>query len=115
MSIASWPKPVQRPNPPVRVGGDGPTVLDRVLAYRDGWMPEEADGLAKRISELQRRAQEAGRPRVPVTFFGADRDAAAATRLIEAGADRILFYLPPSNAGVVERSIDELASIVASC
>src|SRR5690242_17769141 len=31
--VQSWPKPVQWPHPPVLVGGAGPTVLDRVLAY----------------------------------------------------------------------------------
>ncbi len=32
--IWSWPKPAQRPHPPVLVGGNGPTVLDRVLRLR---------------------------------------------------------------------------------
>src|SRR3712207_4620034 len=35
--IWSWPKPLQRPWPPVLVGGGGPTVLDRVLAFGDAW------------------------------------------------------------------------------
>ena len=37
--IWSHPKPAQRPHPPVLIGGDGPTVLDRVLAFGDGWLP----------------------------------------------------------------------------
>jgi probable F420-dependent oxidoreductase len=37
--IWSWPKPAQRPHPPVLVGGDGPGVLDRVLAFGDAWFP----------------------------------------------------------------------------
>jgi len=37
--IWSYPKPEQRPHPPVLVGGDGPTVLDRVLAFGDAWLP----------------------------------------------------------------------------
>jgi alkanesulfonate monooxygenase SsuD/methylene tetrahydromethanopterin reductase-like flavin-dependent oxidoreductase (luciferase family) len=37
--IWSYPKPAQRPHPPVLVGGDGPTVLDRVLAFGDAWFP----------------------------------------------------------------------------
>jgi probable F420-dependent oxidoreductase len=113
-SIASWPKPVQRPYPPVLVAGSGPTVLDRVLAYGDGWLPEYEEGLAGRIAELQRRAQDAGRPRIPVTYFGAKRDAALVTRLAGAGVDRILFYLPQADEGVVEQSMDELAAMIAS-
>ena len=38
--IWSYPKPAQRPHPPILVGGDGPTVLDRVLAFGDAWFPE---------------------------------------------------------------------------
>ncbi|MGZ4179004.1 MAG: LLM class F420-dependent oxidoreductase, partial [Solirubrobacteraceae bacterium] len=37
--IWSWPKPAQRPHPPVLVGGLGPTVEDRVLAFGDAWFP----------------------------------------------------------------------------
>src|ERR671933_2285814 len=57
--IWSWPKPVQRPHPPVVVGGNGEKVLDRVLDYGDEWMPnvgrEGIDSLAARIRELQER------------------------------------------------------------
>ncbi len=37
--VWSWPKPAQRPHPPVLVGGNGPTVTERVLAFGDAWMP----------------------------------------------------------------------------
>jgi probable F420-dependent oxidoreductase len=37
--IWSWPEPLQRPHPPVLVGGNGPRVLDRVLAFGDEWIP----------------------------------------------------------------------------
>ena len=37
--IWSWPKPAQRPSPPILVGGCGPTVLDRLLAFGDAWFP----------------------------------------------------------------------------
>ena len=59
--IWSWPKPAQRPHPPVLVGGNGPTVLDRVLAFGDGWFPFPYDGLLDQVAELRRRAAEQGR------------------------------------------------------
>src|SRR5207302_6113165 len=37
--IWCWPKPAQRPHPPVLVGGNAPRVLDRVVKYGDHWMP----------------------------------------------------------------------------
>ena len=41
--IWSWPKPAQRPHPPILVGGNGPTVLDRVLRFGDAWFPNYGD------------------------------------------------------------------------
>src|SRR5277367_1621296 len=55
--IWSWPKPAQRPHPPILVGGDGPTVFDRVLAYGDAWFPTYAPtGILPRAAELRARA-----------------------------------------------------------
>src|SRR5215207_7114428 len=51
--IWSWPKPVQKPHPPVLVGGNGPKVLDRVVAFGDEWMPNRVTGLTERIEELR--------------------------------------------------------------
>ncbi len=62
--IWSWPKPAQRPHPPVLVGGNGPTVLDRVLAFGDAWFPNYArgdDDLMARTRELRERAQRPDR------------------------------------------------------
>src|SRR5207244_5434283 len=33
------PKPIQKPHPPVLIGGDGATTFDRVVEHGDGWMP----------------------------------------------------------------------------
>ncbi len=110
--ITSWPKPVQRPRPPVLIGGNGEKVLDRVLAYADGWIPNREPRLGERIAELHRRAAEAGKPRMRVTYFGADRDAGCVERLTAAGVDEIQFYLPSADAGTVERSLDEIAKLI---
>ena len=109
--ITSWPKPVQRPYPPVLLGGNGPKVLDRVLAYADGWLPNIETDLGARVADLHRRTDEAGIPRKRVTYFGADRDAGAVERLTAAGVDEIQFYLPSADAGTVERTLDEVAAL----
>ncbi len=56
--IWSWPKPVQSPYPPVLVGGNGPKVIDRVMAFGDEWMPNRVGGddeMIGRMEELRRR------------------------------------------------------------
>jgi probable F420-dependent oxidoreductase len=114
--IWCWPKPAQKPHPPVLVGGVGEKVLDRVVAYGDEWIPNRVrspEDLAPRIAELQRRAEEAGRGPIPVTVFGAKSEARLLERLRDAGVTRSLFYLPPAEPGEVERALDRLAEVAA--
>src|SRR5918995_205105 len=72
--IWSWPKPIQKPHPPVLVGGNGRKALERVVSFGDEWMPNRATGLTERVAELGRLAAEAGRDPIPVTLFGARPD-----------------------------------------
>jgi probable F420-dependent oxidoreductase len=111
--IMSWPKPVQRPHPPLWVGGTGERVLERVLRYGDGWFPNSRDRLGERVAELRRRGEEAGRERVPVTYFGAPIDAAVVDELASADVDRVLFMLPSAPPEEVERAVDEAAGVAA--
>src|SRR4051812_35682166 len=105
-AIRSWPKPAQQPHPPLWVGGNAETVLDRVLRYGDGWFPNRSDGLAERIAALRRRGEEAGRGRIPVTYFGAAIDPGAVEQLAAAGVDRVLFMLPSAPRPEIERALD---------
>jgi probable F420-dependent oxidoreductase len=113
----SWPKPVQKPHPPVLVGGVGDKVLDRVVAYGDEWIPNRVkspEELGVRIAELQRRAEAAGRGRIPVTVFGAKPEQRLLERLEAAGVTRSLFYVRPEEPGEVERQLDERAGVAAA-
>jgi probable F420-dependent oxidoreductase len=110
--IWSWPKPVQKPHPPVLVGGNGDKVLERVVAFGDEWMPNRASGLAERVAELGRLAEEAGRDPIPVTLSGANPDPARMEKAEEIGIHRCTFYVEPGDAGAVERSLDDLVSIL---
>jgi probable F420-dependent oxidoreductase len=108
--IWAWPKPVQRPHPPVMIAGNGPKVIDRVLAYGDEWLPEPEDGLVHRMHELTERARAAGRDPVPITVYGtdpADVDAYA-----EAGAHRCVYWLPPRGHEDTVRRLEELAGAI---
>jgi probable F420-dependent oxidoreductase len=110
--IWCWPKPAQRPHPPVLVGGNGPKVLERVVAFGDEWMPNTVKGLRDRIAELQRLAGEAGRGPIPVTLSGAKPDRELIERGEAAGVHRCAFYIPPTDQGETERSLDELAAAI---
>ena len=99
--IWSWPKPAQRPHPPVLVGGDGPRTLERVVEYGDGWMPiggRGGAGLAARIQELQRMAKAAGRGPIPVSIFGVPPSKEAIEAFAAMGVERVLFGLRPEPA-----------------
>jgi probable F420-dependent oxidoreductase len=109
--IWSWPKPIQKPRPPVMIGGMGKTVIDRVLDFGDGWFPQpgrmDTEEFAARIEELPRRAAEAGRE-VSMSVFGARPDLAAIERYEQAGANRAVFWIPPAERDEAERKLDEL-------
>ncbi len=99
--VWSWPKPAQRPHPPVLVGGDGPRTLERVVEYGDGWMPiggRGGPGLAARIQELQRMAKAAGRGPIPVSIFGVPPSKEAIEAFAAMGVERVLFGLRPEPA-----------------
>jgi probable F420-dependent oxidoreductase len=100
--IWSYPKPAQRPYPPILVGGAGPTVLDRVLAFGDGWFPNYRPDLLDRVGELRARAQ---RP-VEVQMMSVPADPAVLQRLHELGVRRVMHWLPSGPRSRVERELD---------
>ena len=111
--IVSRPGPLQEPHPPVLVGGNGPNVLKRVVAFGDGWFPNRIppdDQMIVRVEELQRLGEEAGRGRIPVTLQIPPRDPEVLRRYEEAGVTRSVHMLRPGDAADVEsaeRKLDE--------
>jgi probable F420-dependent oxidoreductase len=112
--IWCWPKPAQKPHPPVMVGGNGARVLDRVLAFGDEWMPNRMSDsdLAARIDELQARASELGRDRIPVTVVGFPADAGRIEAIARIGVDRVVFWLPPESPDAVEEGFGRYVSAI---
>ena len=113
--IWSWPKPVRRV--PVLIGGGGPTVLDRVLAHGDGWIPlrirPDDPSFPARVAELQRRAAELGRDPLDVTVYGGVPTAEALAGYAAAGVNRVLFELPDAETADVLRELDRLSPLLS--
>jgi len=111
--VWQWPKPVQRPHPPVLIGGEGARVLERVVEYGEGWIPNWEEDTLDRASELRQLAHEAGRGRLPVTVHAAppDRDVISACR--EAGIERVCFNLPSAEIDETREVLDRLTALIA--
>jgi probable F420-dependent oxidoreductase len=111
--IVCRPAPLQDPHPPVLVGGNGPRVHERVIAFGDGWFPNRIppdDQMIARVEELQRRAEQAERGRIPVTIQIPPKDLAMLERYEEAGVTRSVHMLragDAADAGSAERKLDE--------
>jgi probable F420-dependent oxidoreductase len=112
--IWSWPKPLQQPHPPVVVGGNGEKVIDRVLAFGDEWMPNWGgpEQIGARIEELRRRADEAGRGRIPVGYYAVKPERDKVERFRKAGLDRCIFYTPPLKEDEASRVLDGYAELI---
>jgi probable F420-dependent oxidoreductase len=108
--IWSWPKPAQWPHPPVLIGGNGPTVLDRVLSFGDAWMPNNTgEDLAARARELWARAD---RP-IDVIVMGAPAKPAVLDEFQKAGVRRVVRWIPSATQGPVERALERWEGAIA--
>jgi probable F420-dependent oxidoreductase len=57
-----WPKPVQRPRPPVLIGGAaGPKLFEHVAEFADGWIPIGGAGLRETLPALRDAFEARGR------------------------------------------------------
>jgi probable F420-dependent oxidoreductase len=109
--IWSYPKPAQRPHPPILVGGDGPTVLDRVLSFGDAWFPNHRPRarVLERAPELLARAER----RIEVHAIGVPADPKELERLRDAGVRRAVRWLPTGPRGPVEAALERWEEAIA--
>jgi probable F420-dependent oxidoreductase len=114
--VFSFPKPVQKPHPPVLLGGHGPKALERVVRYCDGWLPISlrAGDIQAGIADLRRLAEKAGRdPRsISVSVFWAPADRKALDDYEAVGVERAIFPLPPAPRDQVMPILDKHAKLI---
>jgi probable F420-dependent oxidoreductase len=93
--VKSNPKPKQKPHPPVLLGGSAKNVLQRVVAWGDGWLPTgpiTPERVGEARASLDALAKDAGRdPRtLSISVHGQSADRDLVRRLLEAGATRVV-------------------------
>jgi len=110
------PKPLQKPHPPIIIGGDGSTTFDRVVEFGNGWMPINRPNKNPigRIPELRHRLEKAGRdPKsVPVSLFYAPPERRALDALAAAGVERAIFSLPSEPRDATLPRLDAYAALM---
>ncbi len=116
--MMAWPKPVQKPHPPILVGGAFPHAARRAVRYGDGWAPIARRGpdgdVAEILPRFRQMLSEAGRDphSVPVTLFGAIEDADRLARYRDIGIARVVVMLPSAKSDQILPTLDHWAELI---
>jgi alkanesulfonate monooxygenase SsuD/methylene tetrahydromethanopterin reductase-like flavin-dependent oxidoreductase (luciferase family) len=117
--IWSYPKPVQKPHPPVLLGGESEHTLRRVVEFCDGWFPRgrnaaDAGPVLAGLDRLGVLARQAGRdPKtISTSVFGARPDAPVLDGYRAAGVTRAVFRLPPEGRDRILPLLDQYAKLI---
>jgi probable F420-dependent oxidoreductase len=116
--MAAWPKPVQKPHPPILVGGAFPYSARRAVRYGDGWMPQATAGNTTPLTELipafRKMAAEAGRdPAAMQIVMGAQPpDVALIGKYRDLGVDLVYPSLPSEQADTILPLLDRWVGVM---
>jgi probable F420-dependent oxidoreductase len=113
----AWPKPVQKPWPPVLIGGAaGPTLFEHVAEYADGWIPIGGGGLRTALPELHRAVEAAGRDpaTIRVVPFGTIPDRGKLDYYESLGIDEVVLRVPAGTRDVALPVLDEYSQLVSA-
>jgi len=113
----AWPKPVQRPRPPVLIGGAaGPKMFAAIAEYADGWIPIGGAGVRDAWSDLARAAESAGRDPMSLSVvpFGTHPSQSKLDYYESLGCTEVVFFVPSAGPDKVLPILDQHAEIVAA-
>lgn len=110
------PKPVQKPHPPILLGGESRHTLQRVVEHCDGWFPRgrAADAVLAGLDDLRALAARAGRDMrtISVSVFGAPAEAPLLDRFAAAGVTRAILRLPSEPRDAILPLLDRYAKFL---
>jgi probable F420-dependent oxidoreductase len=115
--MMTWPKPVQKPHPPILVGGNFPHGARRALAFGDAWMPHASrpdyPDVVEFLPRFRQMAAEAERDpaTVPITIFGTPEEPDRLTRYRDLGIARTVVSLPSAQEDEILPILDRWAAL----
>ena len=116
--VYSFPRPTQRPHPPVYLGGMARNVFKRVVEWGDGWMPNRVtpEDISVGRQKMNELASEAGRDpeSINISVFGQPADRGLVSSLFEAGADRVMIRVETAERDATFAQLDQIAEAVLS-
>ncbi len=114
--VWQYPKPKQRPHPPILLGGETDYTLKRIVEFCDGWFPRPRGGWEPKsaVERLHRMAKDAGRdPKsLSITVFRAPNDKAALATYRDCGIDSALLEITDLSRDDILSEVDKLAPLV---
>jgi probable F420-dependent oxidoreductase len=113
--MMTWPKPVQKPHPPIILGGAFPWAARRAIRYGDGWYPNAGAGNPEEyLPRFRQMAAEAGRDPVsmPVTLGGAPEDGDKLKRFRDLGANGAVVTLMSEPREQILPILDRWAELI---
>jgi probable F420-dependent oxidoreductase len=112
-AIRSEPKPVQKPHPPIHLGGNHPHSYKRVGEWGDGWIPLRVtpDDVRNGKESIVEYAHAAGRDpsKIEISVFGQEPSPQMLEDFENAGAVRYVTFVPSHASGEMERELSALA------
>jgi len=117
-AINAWPKPVEKPHPPVIVGGAFRLAARRALRYGDGILPAApsagSGGPEEFMPRWRQMAKEAGRDptRLSVYLGGAPEEVDTLKRYRDLGITGMNIRLPPAGADQILPILDRWARLI---
>jgi alkanesulfonate monooxygenase SsuD/methylene tetrahydromethanopterin reductase-like flavin-dependent oxidoreductase (luciferase family) len=116
--MMTWPKPVQKPHPPIIVGGAFPHAARHAVRYGDGWVPIAGRAPYGDVNEylpkFKQVVSEAGRDPagLPITPFGGTEDPDLLKRYRDMGVARVVTTWPPESADKTLPVLDRWAELI---